>query len=114
MKADRDYRHTVIDRARRDMRFRKGLLRNAVEALQENELQTSKDMLRNYIEATEGLNFVAAKCGHSKRSLSWMLGPHSNPRARNYFAVLAVLLKDANASLTLVRTRHSQGALRRV
>ena len=62
MKAARDYRHTVAERARRDSRFRTGLLRNAVTALQTNAIQVSKDMLRNYVAATGGLRTLSAKC----------------------------------------------------
>jgi DNA-binding phage protein len=105
MKTSRIYRQTVVSRARRDARFRKGLLKNAVMALQTNELQTSKDMLRNYIAATEGFSALGVKCGKSSRSLTWMLSPQSNPTVTSFFSVLTVLLKDAGLKLILMRSR---------
>lgn len=105
MKAARDYRHTVVERARRDSRFRTGLLKNAVTALQTNELQVSKDMLRNYVEATGGLSALSEKCQASEKRPSRMLSPQSNPKVTDFFSLLAVLLNDAELRLTLVRSR---------
>ena len=109
MRPYRDYRHTVVGRARRNVRFKMGLLESAVAALQTNELLVSKEMLRNYIEATDGLGSIAARCGITSKSLLSMLGPRSDPKARIFFSVLTLLVKDANLTLKLVPSRRSRG-----
>ncbi len=51
MALTRDFKETVMARARRDPEFREGLLREAVECLLANDMDAGKIRLRDYINA---------------------------------------------------------------
>lgn len=52
-KLTRDFRETVQARARRDSSYRRGLLMEAVEAFLSRQLALGKELLRDYIKATQ-------------------------------------------------------------
>lgn len=92
-------------RARRDPEFRLGLLQNAIEALQLNEPDVVKEMLRNYIKATEGYRALAVKSGKPEKSLVRMLSPRGNPTIDSFFSLLSPLLENEGVKLTLTIQR---------
>ena len=51
MPLTRDFKETVQARARRDLTFRKGLLKEGVECLLAGDIDTGRILLRNYINA---------------------------------------------------------------
>ena len=54
MALTRDFRQTVQARVRKDEKFRRGLLRDAIEALLAGEEALGREILRDFINATMG------------------------------------------------------------
>jgi hypothetical protein len=52
MPLTREFKETVQARIRQDRRYRKELLREGVQSLLAGDLDTGKEILRNYINAT--------------------------------------------------------------
>lgn len=86
-----DYHESVRAHARRDPVFRRGLLREAIDALLRGELGVAKVLLRDLVNATVGYEAVAVHTGIPNKSLIRMLGPKGNPKADNLLAVIAYL-----------------------
>lgn len=91
MALTRDFKETVRRRVQRDGRFRRQLLREAMENFLAGDVETGKIVLRDYINATVGFERLAQATHHSPKSLMRMLGRSGNPQARNLFAVLHYL-----------------------
>lgn len=51
MPLTKDFRETVRDRAQRDAAFRRALLKEAVEQLVANDVETGQSLVRNYIKS---------------------------------------------------------------
>jgi DNA-binding phage protein len=79
--------------------FRDALLREAVDVLLAGEVDIAKGVLRDYINATVGFEKLGAKVKIPPKSLMRMFGPKGNPQAKNLFAVIAALQKDAGIEL---------------
>ena len=106
MALTRDFKATVQARVQADPAFRDALLREGIETLLGGDVDTGKAILRDYIKATVGFEKLGAETGSSAKSLIRMFGPRGNPQARNLFAVLGQLQKDAG--LTLRVTAQAQ------
>jgi hypothetical protein len=50
----KDFRETIRERAQREPRFRRALLREAIELMLSGDEKTGRAILRNYINATGG------------------------------------------------------------
>lgn len=96
MALTRDFKDTVMERAKHDAAFRKGLLTRGISYVfagsGEEDLQLGKSLIRDYINATIGFGALAKKTGISKPSLMQMLGPKGNPSVSNFNVLLAPLL----------------------
>ncbi len=99
MALTRDFKATVQARVQADPAFRDALLREGIETLLGGDVDTGKAILRDYIKATVGFEKLGAETGSSAKSLIRMFGPAGNPQARNLFAVLGQLQKDAGLTL---------------
>ena len=99
MPLSRSFRETIIEDLQRNPGFREAMLREAVDALLSDELEVSKAILRDYINATMGFEKLGAKVKIPAKSLMRMFGPKGNPQAKNLFAVIAALQKDAGVEL---------------
>ena len=95
----RDFRATVQARVLADSAFRNALLRNGVDAMLAGDVDSGKALLRDYIKATGGFERLGAATGASPKSLIRMFGPSGNPQARNLFAVISHLQRDAGLTL---------------
>jgi DNA-binding phage protein len=93
MALTRDFKETVMDRARCDPAFREGLLTEAIACFLDGDIATGKLLLRDYINATIGFQKLAQEIGKKDTSLMRMLGPKGNPAARNLFELVALLQK---------------------
>lgn len=59
MPLTREFSETVRARAESDPEFRVGLLREAVEALRNDDVETGRLLLRDYVSATMGFQSLA-------------------------------------------------------
>jgi len=91
MALTRDFRATVKARAERDPAFRVGLLEEALNAFLDDDVETGKILLRDYVNATLGFEALASEMDKSPKSLMRMLSVEGNPRANNLFSMLARL-----------------------
>ncbi len=114
-----DFRETVQARAKRDPRFREGLLGEAIEGLLSGEVGLGKELLRDYINATVGFPKLAARTRIHVKTLHQMFGPKGNPTARNLFEIVAYLqrvegvrLRGPICARRFARLRNSGNLLR--
>lgn len=91
MAVTKNFRDTVLKRAREDHHFRREMLREAVEALLNDEIDLAKSLLRDYINATIQFSTLASQLHKDTKSLQRMFGASGNPTARNLFAVIHAL-----------------------
>lgn len=102
MALTRDFRETVQARVRRDAKFRRGLMRDAVEALLSGEIVLGREILRDFINATLGFPALAEETGIHVKTLHQMFGPKGNPTAAKLFAILACLQEHEGVQLKVV------------
>ena len=104
MPLTRDFKDTIRDRARRDPKFRKELLRGALQAMLAGESALAKTILRDYINATMGFERLAKGTKIPAKSLMRMFGPSGNPRAENLFEVVSFLQHAEGVRFTVKAT----------
>src|SRR6266576_2476693 len=97
----RDFKETIQEHARHNTAFREALLKEAVDAMLSGDVETSKTVLRDYINATVGFDKLATVTKKSPKSLMRMLGPKGNPQARNFFEIVAYLQKKEGLRLSV-------------
>jgi len=119
MALTRDFRETVQARVKRDSEFRKAILSEALESLLSGEVALSKELLRDYINATVGFPRLAAHTQIHAKTLHQMFGPNGNPTASKLFGILAYLqqaegvrfeVRPARSGSRAKRRRTSRGA----
>ena len=103
MPLTRDFRETVLARARRDPEFREGLLNEGIGALLEGQVEVGKALLRDYINAAIGFDELGRLTDKSPKSLMRMFGPNGNPQARNLFEIINQIQRHEGVRLQ-VRT----------
>lgn len=91
MPVTREFSQTVKERAERDPDFRRGLLEEALQAFFEDDIETGKIVLRDYINATVGFESLGESLGKNPKSLMRMLSPTGNPRTDNFFSMVSHL-----------------------
>ena len=106
MPLTRDFKDTIKARAQSDPAFRVALLQEALDAFLNNDLETGKLLLRDYVNATVGFETLGAQLHKSPKSLMRMLSEEGNPRADNLFAVVAHLKAHEGVSFSV----HAAGS----
>ena len=106
MPLTKDFRETIRERAQREPRFRKALLREAIGLMLSGDEKTGRAILRNYINATVGFRRLENATSIPASSLMRMFGPNGNPSARNLFGILAHLQAQEGVNFE-IRPRRS-------
>ena len=91
MPLTRDFKETILSRAKRDPEFRRGLLTEALDCFLEGEIEEGKLILRDYVNATLGFEELGRMTDKTPKSLMRMLSEAGNPRADNLFAIIHTL-----------------------
>lgn len=91
MALTRDFKETILERAKTDAGFRIGLLTEAAECLLNNETGVAKTLLRDYVNATLGFQELAIIVDKKPTSLMRMLSEKGNPSIKNISQVLAAV-----------------------
>jgi DNA-binding phage protein len=99
MALTRDFKTTVKARVQRDPKFRKALLREAIESAIAGDVDTGKAVLRDYINATIGFPQLGAAVDIPPKSLMRMLAPAGNPTASHFFEIVAFLQRREGVRL---------------
>lgn len=97
MALTRDFKETIIDRARRDIKFRRGMLTRGIALLiagNGEDVQVGKSFIRDYINATIGFTALSKRTRLPKESLMRMLSPSGNPGLNNLNQVTHALLEN--------------------
>ena len=97
----KDFRETIRERAQREPRFRKALLREAIELMLSGDEKTGRAILRNYINATVGFQQLEQATSIPATSLMRMFGPKGNPSAKNLCGVLAHLQEQEGMNFSV-------------
>ena len=108
MALTRDFRETILARVQTDSKFRDGLLKDGIETMLSGDVDAGKAILRDYIKATIGFERLGTEAGLSPKSLIRMFGPTGNPQARNLFAVIAHLQRQAQVTLHVTAQRNGR------
>ena len=102
MALSKSFNETVRVRLQRSEKFRRALLREALDAMLTGDLDTGKSVLRKYINGTVGFVQLGAELGRSPKTLMRMFGPSGNPQAKNLFEIVAYLQRSEGTVLRVV------------
>jgi DNA-binding phage protein len=103
MTLTRDFKETVMARARRDPEFRGALLIEATDAFLSGDIETGKALLRDYLNATAALPTIAGELNLNEKSLRRMLGPAGNPTLKNFISLLTACSRIEHLQLHVCR-----------
>jgi len=95
----REFKELVQRRVALDPAFGGALLRERIDTMLAGDIDTGKAILRDYVKATVGFEKLGEATGTPAKSLIRMLGPRSNPKARNLFGILLYLQQHAGVEL---------------
>ena len=103
MALTRDYKLTVVERARRDPAFGKALLDEAATMFLNGEPDTARLILRDLVNATVGFEALATATAKPSKSLHRMLSESGNPSMDNLAAIFAAVRTSLGVKI-LVKT----------
>ncbi len=103
MPLTRNFKDTVMARAKADKEFREELIVEATNALLEGDIATGKSFIRDYLNATEAFTLVAEQLQKDEKSLRRMLGPSGNPTLKNFIGILRACSSSEHLSLKVCR-----------
>lgn len=83
----RDFRLTMIERARREPAFARAMLDEAATLFLNGEPDLARSILRDLVNVTMGFEPLAQKTGKSSKSLHRMLSQTGNPTMDNLAAI---------------------------
>ena len=87
----RHFKETILARLERDPVFRRELLKEGIDLLLAGDVDTSKVVLRDYVNATIGFPELGRQTSKSPKSLMRMFGSSGNPRTQNLFEIIGCL-----------------------
>lgn len=87
MALTRDFRLTMIERARREPAFARAMLDESATLFLNGEPDVARSILRDLVNVTVGFEPLAHKTGKSSKSLHRMLSPSGNPTMDNLAAI---------------------------
>ena len=99
MALTREFKETVVARARRDARFRDAMFAEAINAYLAGDTQIGKAMLRDLVNATIGFEGLSAEVRKPSKSLHRMLAQRGNPSTENFFGIVKALQKKTRTRL---------------
>ena len=99
MALTRDFKETVVERARRDAKFREAMFTQALNAYLAGDTRTGKAMLRDLVNATIGFEGLAEEVKKPSKSLHRMLADRGNPSTENFFGIVQALQKKTRVKL---------------
>jgi len=99
MALTRDFRSTILERAKNDARFREALFTEAINAYLALPINAGKAILRDLVNATIGFEGLAAEIKKPSKSLHRMLAARGNPSTENFFGIVKALQKKTRTRL---------------
>ena len=100
MPLTKDFKTTVMARARQDKAFCNAMLTEAINELLTGDVDVGKAILRDYINATISFEILSTMLDKNPKSLMRMLGPGGNPTSKSLFEIFHAIQKiKINVSL---------------
>ncbi len=99
MALTRDFKDTIMERAKNDPEFRIGLLTEAAECLLNGDVGVAKTLLRDYVNATVGFQELGKLIDKKPQSLMRMLSEKGNPSLGNISKLMASLRQHEGVDL---------------
>ena len=101
MALTRAFKDTIANRAAKDKTFRREMLREAIDALLNDDVDVAKSLLRDYINATIQFGPLAQAVHKDSKSLQRMFSKSGNPTLKSLFAVLHELQKNEGVKINV-------------
>jgi DNA-binding phage protein len=101
----RPVKETILKRAQWSRAARAALIDEALELIAENDVQTAKSLLRDYIVPAIGWEVVAKQLGKKPASIKRMLSAENNPSINSVTALLTSLKQQDGSQLPEQATR---------
>ncbi len=93
MPLTKDFKTTVMLRARHDKVFCNAMLAEAINELLTGDVDLGKAILRDYINAAISFELLSAMLDKNPKSLMRMLGPKGNPTSKSLFDIFHAIQK---------------------
>jgi len=100
----RDFKQTVVARAKSDPAFAQALLDEALTLFLNGEPDTAKLVLRELVNATVGFEALAADVHKPSKSLHRMLSASGNPTMESLSAIFVAIKKALHVEIKAVVT----------
>lgn len=91
MTSTRNSKETVLQRVQSDSSFAQALLDEAANLFLNGEPETARQILRDLVNATIGVEELAVQTAKPSQSLHRMLSPHGNPSRDNLAAIFRAM-----------------------
>jgi DNA-binding phage protein len=101
----RPAKETILERAKASPEFRATLIGEALELIAENDVQTAKALICDYVLASIGFEAIAKEIGKKPESIKRMLSVKGNPTVNNVAALLSSLTQHEGIQLHVETTR---------
>lgn len=101
----RPAKESILQRAKANSEFRGALIGEALELIAENDVQTAKALIRDYVLASIGFEALAKNVGKKPESIKRMLSVNGNPTINNMAALLSSLKQHEGIELRVETTR---------
>jgi DNA-binding phage protein len=99
----REFKETVMLRAKEDPDFRQELIVEATNAFLDGDIETGKRLPRDYLNATEALPSIARELKQNEKSIRRMVGPKGNPTLKNLTNLLNACKRRESIELHVCR-----------
>ena len=106
MALTRNFGELVQTRGARDPAFGDALLREGVDTMLFDDIDTGKAILSDYLKATIGFEKLGEATATPPKSLIRMFGPRGSPQVHNLSSIISHLRRQASVQLHV-----SQGPL---
>lgn len=93
MSLTKDFKLTVMARAKMDKKFCAAMLSEAITELLSGDVNTGKAILRDYINATISFEVLSKFMEKNPKSIMRMLSPSGNPTSNSIFMILHIIQK---------------------
>jgi DNA-binding phage protein len=88
-----DFKLTIIARAKKDKKFGEVMLSEAITELLSGDMDTSKAILRDYINATITFEALSKFMKKNRRSVMRTLSASANPRSKSLCMIFQAIQK---------------------
>ena len=99
MALTREFKETILARARRDARFSEALFTESINAYLAGDTAEGKAILRDLVNATLGFEQLAELTDRPSKSLHRMLSPRGNPNMDNLAAIFGAMRQQLGVGL---------------